>query len=76
MRVSRPTQVRRERHLQRSPSQKWTWHASFTEPVLIKKLRAKTIEKFIAYELPLAVAQARYGGHFQRVMQVSCANSS
>lgn len=46
-----------------------TSHASFTNPVLIKKLREKGIEKFIAYELPLAVAQERYGGHFQLVMQ-------
>jgi hypothetical protein len=46
-----------------------TSHASFTNPVLIKKLREKGIEKFIAYEFPLAVAQERYGGHFQLVMQ-------
>ena len=46
-----------------------TSHASFTDPALIEKLRAKGIEKFIAYELPLAVAQKRYGGHFQHVMQ-------
>ena len=46
-----------------------TSHTSFTNPVLIKKLREKRIEKFIAYELPLAVVQERYGGHFQHVMQ-------
>jgi hypothetical protein len=46
-----------------------TSHASFTNPVLIKKLREKGIEKFIAYELPLAVVQERYGAHFQLVMQ-------
>ena len=46
-----------------------TSHASFTDPALIGKLRAKGIEKFIAYELPLAVVQERYGGHFQVTMQ-------
>ena len=46
-----------------------TSHASFTDPTLIEKLRAKGIEKFIAYEVPLAMAQERYGGHFQVAMQ-------
>ena len=46
-----------------------TSHASFTDPVLIEKLRAKGIEKFIAYEVPLAMAQERYGGHFRVAMQ-------
>ena len=30
-----------------------TSHASFTDPALIEKLRAKGIEKFIAYEVPV-----------------------
>ena len=46
-----------------------TSHASFTDPALIEKLRATGIEKFIAYEVPLAMAQERYGGHFQVAMQ-------
>ena len=46
-----------------------TSHASFSEPTLIEKLQAKGIDKFIAYEVPLAVAQERYGGHFQVAMQ-------
>ena len=46
-----------------------TSHASFTDPALIEKLREKGIEKFIAYELPLAVAKERYGGHFQVTVQ-------
>jgi len=46
-----------------------TSHASFTDPALIGKLRAKGIDKFIAYEVPLALAQERYGGHFQVAMQ-------
>ena len=46
-----------------------TSHTSFSDPALIEKLRAKGIEKFIAYEVPLALAQERYGGHFQVAMQ-------
>jgi hypothetical protein len=46
-----------------------TSHASFIDPALIEKLRATGIEKFIAYEVPLAMAQQRYGGHFQVAMQ-------
>ena len=37
-----------------------TSHASFIDPALIEKLRAKGIEKFIAYEVPLATARQRY----------------
>ncbi len=40
-----------------------TSHASFTDPALIKKLQAKGIEKLIAYEVPLALAQERSGCH-------------
>lgn len=46
-----------------------TSHGSLTDPALTEKLRAKGIEKFIAYEVPLAMAQERYGGHFQVVMR-------
>ena len=46
-----------------------TSHASFTDPALIEKLRAKGIEKFITYEMPLALAQERCGGHFQVATQ-------
>jgi hypothetical protein len=45
-----------------------TSHSSFTDPKLLEKLRAKGIEKFIAYELPLDLAKKRYGGHFDIVM--------
>ena len=45
-----------------------TSHASLTDPVFLGKLRAKGIDKFIAYEVPLATAEQRYGGHFQAVM--------
>lgn len=46
-----------------------TSYASLTDPALLDKLRAKGIKKFIAYEIPLAVAEERYGGHFQVVMR-------
>jgi hypothetical protein len=46
-----------------------TSHASFTDPGFVRKLRAKGIEKFIAYELPIPEVQAKYGGHFQLVIQ-------
>lgn len=38
-----------------------------TTPELLQKLVAKGIDKFIAYEIPLALAKKRYGGHFSVV---------
>ena len=46
-----------------------TSHASLTDPVFLGKLRAKGIDKFIAYEMPLAMAEQRYVGHFRAVMR-------
>jgi hypothetical protein len=46
-----------------------TSHASLTEPAFLEKLRAKGITKFIAYEIPIAVAEERYGGHYWVVMR-------
>ena len=46
-----------------------TSHGSFTDPALLDKLPAKGIDKFIAYELPVATAQERYGNHFRVVMR-------
>ena len=45
-----------------------TSHASLTDPVLLGKLRSKGIEKFIAYEVPLATVEQRYAGHFHAIM--------
>jgi hypothetical protein len=45
-----------------------TSHDSVTAPALLGKLKAKGIERFFAYELPLDIAKARYGGHFQMVL--------
>ena len=44
-----------------------TSHESVTAPSLLEKLRAKGIDKFIAYEISAALAEQRYGGHFQVV---------
>jgi hypothetical protein len=46
-----------------------TSHPSVTHPVLLEKLAAKGISKFIAYEVPVNLARQRYGGHFEVVVQ-------
>jgi hypothetical protein len=45
-----------------------TSHESVTHPALLKKLEAKGIGRFIAYEIPLELAKTRYGGHFVTVV--------
>jgi hypothetical protein len=45
-----------------------TSHDSVTDPALLRKLGAKGIERFLAYELPLDLARERYGGHFATVL--------
>ena len=45
-----------------------TSHDSLTAPKLLRKLEAKGIERFLAYEVPLDLAKTRYGGHFSTVM--------
>lgn len=44
-----------------------TSHGSVTDTGLLAKLRAKGIDKFIAYEISIELAAQRYGGHFQVV---------
>lgn len=46
-----------------------TSHRSLTDYELIQKLRAKGIEKFIAYPLQWELAKKRYGGHFEVALQ-------
>jgi hypothetical protein len=46
-----------------------TSYDSLTDPGLLDKLRAKGIDKFIAYELALDLAKSRYAGHFDIVMR-------
>lgn len=44
-----------------------TSHRSIENSVLLDKLMAKGIEKFIAYEVPYDLAAQRYHGHFHIV---------
>ena len=44
-----------------------TSHNSIENSILLDKLRAKGIEKFIAYEVPFDLARQRYGEHFNIV---------
>ena len=46
-----------------------TSHASLEEPLLLMKLAAKGITKFIAHEIPVDLARLRYGGHFEVVLR-------
>jgi hypothetical protein len=41
---------------------------SFSEALLIEKLTAKGIKKFIAYEVPVDAVRAKYGNHYDVVM--------
>lgn len=47
-----------------SPIMILTSHGSIENSILLDKLAAKGIDKFIAYEVPLDLARHRYGGHF------------
>lgn len=44
-----------------------TSHSSIEHLILLEKLHAKGIDKFISYEVPLEMAKQRYGGHFNVV---------
>lgn len=44
-----------------------TSHESIADGALLEKLLVKGIDKFIAYEVPYALATERYGGHFTKV---------
>ena len=45
-----------------------TSYPSLSDPGLLRALKAHGVSKFSAYELPLETVAARYGGHFQVVM--------
>jgi hypothetical protein len=45
-----------------------TSYPSLSDAGLLRALKAHGVGKFIAYELPLDIVAARYGGHFQVVM--------
>ncbi len=44
-----------------------TSYTAVTELGLLKKLETKGIDKFVAHEIPLDLAQQRYGTHFSVV---------
>jgi hypothetical protein len=44
-----------------------TSHTSMLDNTLIKKLAEKGIKKFVAYEIPISIAEQRYGTHFSVV---------
>jgi hypothetical protein len=46
-----------------------TSHESVIEGGLVNKFKAKGIDKFIAHEVPVALARERYGGHFDVVIK-------
>jgi hypothetical protein len=46
-----------------------TTHSSPTDPALLAKLAGKGIDKFIAHEIPIELAEERYGQHFAAVAQ-------
>jgi hypothetical protein len=46
-----------------------TSHQSLTDPTLLQKLHAKGIDKFIGYEIPVALTEQRYGNHFHVVLE-------
>ncbi len=41
-----------------------TSHESIEDPVVLEKLEAKGIDKFLSYTVPYDLAAERYGGHF------------
>lgn len=41
-----------------------TSHTSIEDPVVLEKLAAKGLNKFLAYNVPIELAKERYGGHF------------
>jgi hypothetical protein len=44
-----------------------TSHESIEDPVVLEKLGAKGIDKFLSYTVPYDLAAERYGGHFNVV---------
>lgn len=45
-----------------------TTHDSLTDPDLVARFAAKGIRKFVAFEVPVEEVRARYGAHFDVVM--------
>ncbi|CRI63957.1 conserved hypothetical protein [Thiocapsa sp. KS1] len=45
-----------------------TSYTSLENPDLLERLKDKGIPKFLAYEIPMELAEERYKGHFKKVM--------
>lgn len=45
-----------------------TSYESFTDPKFVEKMRAKGVQKFMGYEVPLELCQKRYGEHYPVVL--------
>jgi hypothetical protein len=45
-----------------------TSYDSLENADLLERLTNKGIPKFMAYEIPMALAEERYGGHFRKVL--------
>jgi len=46
-----------------------TSHASVEDAALLRKLSAKGIDKFLSCRVPIELAKARYGAHFDLVVE-------
>ena len=45
-----------------------TSYESFTDPNLVAKLKAKGIQKYLGFEVPVELCQKRYGEHYPVVV--------
>jgi hypothetical protein len=45
-----------------------TSYDSLEHPTLLQKLSSKGIKKFIAYEVPIAALQQKYGAHYEATL--------
>lgn len=46
-----------------------TSHKSFSDPLLLAKLRDKGINKFICFEVPEALVASKYGNHYKVILE-------
>ncbi|GGF17970.1 hypothetical protein GCM10011611_24770 [Aliidongia dinghuensis] len=46
-----------------------TSYGAIDDPALLRRLAAKGIDKFLSYQIPLALARERYGKHFDVVLE-------
>lgn len=44
-----------------------TSHKSATDEKLLQEMKLRGVDKFVAFEVPIALTKKRYGGHFQAV---------